>query len=169
MIRHLMLAAAICLAVPLSSAHVRAEQAVTITPGEPMMLPVDPDPLVVATTNGDRNFTIEIADEERERSAGLMFRRSMADDHGMLFVFEQTRRLAFWMKNTPMPLDLVFIGDDGRVVSVLQGEPFSTAPISPGGSSRFVLELKAGTAQKAGIGNGDRVRHPLIDKVAGEG
>ena len=126
-------------------------------------------PLTIETAGGERRFSIEIADDDRERSAGLMFRTEMRDDHGMLFVFEQTRRLAFWMKNTPMPLDLVFIGADGRIVAILKGEPFSIAPIAPEAPARFVLELKAGTAEKTGIADGDRVRHPRIDRVAGAG
>jgi len=137
--------------------------------GAPMILPVDPAPLTIETAGGERRFSIEIADDDRERSAGLMFRTEMRDDHGMLFVFEQTRRLAFWMKNTPMPLDLVFIGADGRIVAILKGEPFSIAPIAPEAPARFVLELKAGTAEKTGIADGDRVRHPRIDRVAGAG
>ena len=134
-----------------------------------MMLPVDSAPLVFETDAGEQEFSIEIADDERVRSAGLMFRTSMSDRHGMLFVFQDTRDASFWMKNTPMPLDLVFIGEDGVVKAVLQGEPFSTAPISPNAPVRFVLELKAGTAQKAGIADGDRVRHPRIDATADAG
>jgi uncharacterized membrane protein (UPF0127 family) len=134
-----------------------------------MRLPVDPSPLVVETAGGARSFTIEIADDSSERAAGLMFRETMDDDRGMLFVFEETRPVAFWMKNTPMPLDLVFIGQDGRILATLPGEPFSEAPISPGGPVRFVLELKRGTADMAGIKDGDRVRHPVIDKVSGAG
>ena len=134
--------------------------------GQPMVLPVDPSPLVAETLRGVARFTVEVADDDSERSAGLMFRTEMDDAHGMLFVFEQTRRVAFWMKNTPMPLDLVFIDEDGRVAAIMQGEPFSTAPIAPAAPVRFVLELKAGTAQKAGIADGDRIRHPQIDRVA---
>lgn len=133
-----------------------------------MVLPVDPAPLIAQTSSGDRAITIEVADEEHERSAGLMFRENMADDHGMLFVFQQTRDVGFWMRNTPMPLDLVFIGEDGTVRGIEPGEPFSDASISPGMPVRFVLELKAGIAQKAGIAAGDRIRHPQIDAVAGE-
>ena len=133
---------------------------------EPMILPVDPAPLTVETEGGERSFSIEVADDDRERSAGLMFRTGMDDAHGMLFVFEQTRRLSFWMKNTPMPLDLLFIAEDGAVVDVLSGEPFSVAPIGPEAPARFVLELKAGTAEKAGIARGDRVSHPRIDEAA---
>mgnify|MGYP001212030025 CR=1 FL=1 len=146
-----------------------AAQAVAADQGQPMILPVHPEPLVAETVMGERRFTVEIADDEGERSAGLMFRTEMNDDHGMLFVFETTRRVAFWMKNTPMPLDLLFIGEDGRVVAILQGEPFSTAPIAPNGDVRFVLELKAGTAQNAGISVGDRLHHPEIDGIADAG
>jgi uncharacterized membrane protein (UPF0127 family) len=135
--------------------------------GSPMILPVDPTPLIVVTDNGERSFSIEIADTTAEREAGLMFRQDMAADHGMLFVFEQTREVNFWMKNTPLPLDLVFIGQDGRIRAVKQGEPQSEAIISPGEPVRFVLELKAGTAAKDGIAEGDLLRHPAIGTASG--
>lgn len=130
--------------------------------GEPMILPVDPAPLVAVTGQGDRRFSIEIADEPSERQAGLMFRRTMADDHGMLFVFEAPQPVGFWMRNTIMPLDLIFIGQDGRIKAIRQGAPYSDAVISPDQPVRFVLELKAGTAAKEGIVDGDLVRHPAI-------
>lgn len=134
---------------------------------EPMILPVDPHPLVVESSIGQHEFTIEVADTDPQRSAGLMFRDDMDDDHGMLFVFEQTRRLSFWMQNTPMPLDLIFIDEQGRIVAIRWGKPFSTDSIGPLTPARFVLELKAGTAQKAGITEGDLVRHPRIDAISG--
>jgi uncharacterized membrane protein (UPF0127 family) len=134
-----------------------------------MILPVDPTPLVAETPTGEKSFTIEVADDMNERSAGLMFRESMADDHGMLFVFEQTQPVGFWMKNTVMPLDLIFIAQDGTVRAVKHGTPMSEAAISPGVAVRFVLELKAGTAEKAGIVGGIAVRHPLINQTAGSG
>ncbi len=143
-----------------------------ISPGAanaPMLLPVDPTPLTAETALGAQSFTIEIADDPEERSRGLMFRTRMAERHGMLFVFQETRPLGFWMKNTPLPLDLVFIGEDGHVVDVLQGEPYSTDAISPGRPARFVLELNAGIAQKTGIVTGVRIRHPAIDLVTGDG
>jgi hypothetical protein len=127
-----------------------------------MMLPVDPAPLVVVTHKAERSFTIEIADDSAERSAGLMFREDMPDDRGMLFVFQDTRNVAFWMKNTPMPLDLLFIGEDGRIRAILPGEPQSEAVIDPGEPARYVLELKAGTAAKEGIKVGDLLKHPAI-------
>ena len=162
--------AALALALAFTTGFLSPASAFVVTQeAEPMILPVDPAPLRVETDEGEPRFSIEIADDNVERSAGLMFRTAMDDDHGMLFVFERTRHLSFWMKNTPMPLDLVFIGEDGRIVDILPGEPFSLAPIAPEAPARFVLELKAGTAEKTGIANGDRVRHPRIDEVAGGG
>jgi len=134
-----------------------------------MALPVDPQPLVVQTDAGERAFSIEIADDPQERSRGLMYRESLPDDRGMLFVFESTQRVGFWMKNTPLPLDLVFIGQDGIVRDILPGAPFSEASIALGDPVRFVLELKAGTAEKAGIETGDSVHHPAVNQAAGAG
>lgn len=166
MARYSLIATVTAAIMLLTGAVAGAQQTDTSVEGEPMRLPVDPASLVVTTDAGERKFTIEVADDDRERSAGLMFRTDLDDTHGMLFVFEQTRRVAFWMKNTPLPLDLVFIGEEGEVVSVMNGVPFSTAPISPDAPVRFVLELNEGTAQKAGIAEGDRVSHPQIDSVA---
>lgn len=134
-----------------------------------MILPVDPTPLVVAAKNGDRSFSIEVADTEAEREAGLMYREEMADDHGMLFVFEIPQQVNFWMQNTPMPLDLIFVGQDGRIRAIKRGEPQSEAIISPGVPVRFVLELKAGTAARQGIEYGDLLRHPVIGTAPGPG
>ncbi|HEY4193619.1 MAG TPA: DUF192 domain-containing protein [Mesorhizobium sp.] len=130
--------------------------------GQAMILPVDPAPLVAVTDSGKHSFDIEIADDAAERSAGLMYRENMADDHGMLFVFGVPQQVAFWMKNTPMPLDLLFIDEDGKVRAIRQGEPQSEAVIAPGETVRFVLELKSGTAARDGIKEGDIVKHPII-------
>lgn len=132
-----------------------------------MVLPVDSAPLVADTGTEKKQFSVEIADDGEERARGLMFRQNMAPDHGMLFVFGEEQPLAFWMKNTILPLDLVFIDAKGKIVGVKQGTPYSEAPISPGIPSRFVLELNAGTAAKFGIDAGDIVHHPTIDKAAG--
>ncbi|HHZ09382.1 MAG TPA: DUF192 domain-containing protein [Rhizobiales bacterium] len=137
--------------------------------GEDGLFTVDPAPLVVLTDNGERSFSVEIADEPSERQQGLMFREHMEDDHGMLFVFSETQQVGFWMKDTPLALDLIFIGPDGRIRAIRRGEPLSMATISPDVPVRFVLEVKAGIAARLGIEEGDRVRHPVIDGVAGEG
>ncbi|TPK82651.1 MULTISPECIES: DUF192 domain-containing protein [unclassified Mesorhizobium] len=137
-------------------------QAPSSANGRAMILPVDPAPLIAVTKNGERSFSIEVADTDAEREAGLMFREDMAANHGMLFVFDETRDVNFWMKNTPMPLDLIFVGQDGRIRAIKQGEPQSEAIVSPGEPVRFVLELKAGTAARDGIRDGDLLRHPVI-------
>lgn len=132
-----------------------------------MMLPVDGAPLVAETDEGERRFSVEIADDDAERSAGLMFRTDLPDDRGMLFVLAGTGKVGFWMKNTPLPLDLLFIGPDGRVKAILHGEPQSEAIISPDEPVRFVLELKAGTAARNGIEDGDLLVHPAIAAASG--
>ncbi|MBZ0163665.1 MAG: DUF192 domain-containing protein [Notoacmeibacter sp.] len=128
-----------------------------------MVLPSDPAPLVAHVASGDVSFTVEIADEPQEHMAGLMFRRQMADDHGMLFVFPAPRYGSFWMKNTVLPLDIIFIAEDGTVDAIGRGVPLSRAPVNSDGLIRFVLELKAGMAQRTGIEKGTRLSHPLID------
>jgi len=133
---------------------------------QPMLLPVHPAPLVVETANGERQFFIEVAAKPNEHAQGLMFRREMLDNRGMLFVFEQSAPRSFWMRNTPMPLDLLFIGEDGTVRAIEQGEPFSEAPIAPPVNAQFVLELKAGTSEKTGIETGSKLRHPLIEAAS---
>ena len=131
-----------------------------------MILPVDPAPLIVETDKGDLPFKIEIADDASERSMGLMFRDYLPPDQGMLFIFEQTRQVGFWMKNTKLPLDLIFISDNGIVKAIKRGEPMSEAPIAPDSPVRFVLELNAGTAAKRGIVSGARIHHPVIDAIS---
>jgi len=165
--RHVWMAVAAIAVIIASLGYYLAMPVANSADGRAMRLPTDPAPLVALTSAGERSFTIEIADDTSERARGLMFRETMADDHGMLFVFEQTQPVAFWMKDTPMPLDLVFIGADGRIRDILPGEPFSTAGISPGEPVRFVLELKRGTAAAAGIGEGDILRHPAMGRGGG--
>lgn len=134
-----------------------------VADNQAQILPVDPTPLVAETDNGEHAFKIEIADDQNERTAGLMYRNFLPDNQGMLFVFEQTQQVGFWMKDTPLPLDLIFIDEGGRVAGILEGKPLSEALISPGVPVRFVLELKKGTAAKVGIEDGDVIRHPRIE------
>ena len=169
MVRKIWLAVAAVVAIIAALGFYLSMPQPTAASSQAMRLPVDPTPLIAETAAGERSFRIEIADDQSERSAGLMFRESMDDDHGMLFVFEDTRPVGFWMKNTPMPLDLLFIGQDGKIRDILPGEPFSEAQISPREPVRFVLEFKRGTAEKAGIKNGDMLRHPAIDAIPAAG
>jgi Uncharacterized conserved protein len=149
-----LLAALAILLVPFLAVVARAQ--------EPMLLPVHPVPLVIETTAGERQVFIEIAAQPAEHARGLMFRTEMPDNRGMLFVFDQPTVRAFWMKNTPMPLDLLFIGEDGKVRSIQSGEPYSEASIAPPVTSLYVLELRAGTSARLGIEVGNQLRHPLI-------
>lgn len=128
-------------------------------------LPTDPERLVVETGSGDVSFSVELALEPRDRATGLMNRLSMPLDHGMLFRFDQTREVAMWMKNTPLPLDMLFIDVDGKIAGIAANTvPFSEAIISSPGPVRYVLELNAGSAARLGIAPGARVRHRVILK-----
>jgi uncharacterized membrane protein (UPF0127 family) len=123
------------------------------------------EPLTIATQGGPRRFAVEVMRDDASRSRGLMFRRHMAPDHGMLFDFERVEPVTMWMKNTYLPLDMVFIRQDGTVSRVAADtEPLSTAIISSEGPVLAVLELNAGTAAKLGIKPGDKVDHPMFAK-----
>jgi len=110
---------------------------------------------VPTVTFDNVSFNIEIAQTQQERAKGLMFRESMPDNHGMLFVFEKDAPLAFWMKNTLIPLDMVFIDENLSVVDVLAASPCKEDPCPNYRShGRYVLEINAGLAEKYGIKNG---------------
>lgn len=133
----------------------------------PQSLPYGP--LVIETATGPLSFRIELADDDAERATGLMHRTEMADDHGMLFDMGLPVAASFWMKNTPLPLDLLFIKTDGRIANIEQGVPFQLQPsIKSRGRVLGVLELKAGTAAALGIKPGDLVRHPLFNSWEGD-
>jgi uncharacterized membrane protein (UPF0127 family) len=119
--------------------------------------------LTIDTRNGPVRLEVEIADSDAERSRGLMFRQSMGDNHGMLFDFPQPEMASFWMRNTIMSLDIIFIGTDGRILNIADHTtPYSEEPIPAAGLTRGVLELKAGRAEALGIRPGDRVRHRIF-------
>ena len=121
------------------------------------------EPLTIVSKGASHRFTVEVMRDDASRSRGLMFRRSMAADHGMLFDFEQPQPVAMWMKNTYLPLDMVFIRSDGTIARIAADtEPLSTAVISSNEPVLSVLELNAGTAAKLGLRPGDRVEHPLF-------
>lgn len=127
------------------------------------VLPVDSERLVVETASGPVSFSVELALTPADRSRGLMYRKSMAADHGMLFRFDSTRQVMMWMKNTPLPLDMVFIHSDGVVAGIAANTvPLSQAIVASPGPVRYVLELNAGSAEREGIRVGDRVRHRVI-------
>ncbi len=121
-------------------------------------------PLEIVTKSGVQVFSVEMATTEEEKTTGLMYRKELPDGKGMLFDFSPEQQVSMWMKNTYIPLDMIFIRADGRILRIAQNtEPHSTAIISSGGLAKGVLEVIAGTAKKYGIAPGDRVAHPLFN------
>ncbi len=107
---------------------------------------------------------IEIAEEPQEKALGLMFRTELPDGKGMLFPYENPREVTMWMRNTYIPLDMVFIRADGVVHRIeSRAEPLSDRVISSQGPVAAVLELPAGAAERLGLKPGDRVRHATFD------
>jgi uncharacterized protein len=102
---------------------------------------------------------VEVARTDAERERGLMFRQKLGADEGMIFLFTESSDHAFWMKNTLIPLDMIFIAENGAVVGVVQGaEPMTTIPRSVGAPSRYVLEVNAGWSAAHAVERGDRAR-----------
>ncbi|MDC0656593.1 DUF192 domain-containing protein [Leisingera sp. SS27] len=112
---------------------------------------------------GQTGFSVEIADDEQERAQGLMFRESMPRGAGMLFVYDRPQPAAFWMKNTLIPLDIIFLDKTGLVTTVHENaKPGDLTPI-PGGDEVFaVLEINGGLARRYGIAPGTQLRHEIF-------
>jgi len=122
-------------------------------------------PLTVQTAQGARTFRVERAVTEEEQRKGLMYRTDIPDDGGMLFwpypPSGPARVASFWMKNTPSPLDIIFIRADGTIAHIAENAvPFSEAPVSSGEPVAAVLEIKGGRATALGIAEGDKVSWP---------
>jgi hypothetical protein len=110
------------------------------------------------TAKGTHSYMVDLAATPDQQACGLMYREAMPRDSGMIFPFKPARTTAFWMRNTPLPLDLIFVGPDGRVVSIGRGKPFSEALIPSGGVTAAVIELNLGEAMRIGLKPGDRVQ-----------
>jgi len=120
-------------------------------------------PVEIVTRSGVHVFTVEVAKTDQERATGLMYRKELPEGRGMLFDFSPEQQVSMWMKNTFIPLDMIFIRGDGRIIRIAENtEPQSEKIISSGGLVRGVLEVIGGTAKKYGIAPGDRVAHPLF-------
>lgn len=121
--------------------------------------------LEVVTSSGRTRFFVEIADNDAEREKGLMFRKEVPPDRGMLFDFKTPREVAFWMKNTLIPLDIIYIQKDGTVLSIARNTtPHSETPIPSGGPVVGVLELAGGRAAEIGLLPGDRIEHRIFKR-----
>ena len=120
-------------------------------------------PFVVETARGPVTFEVEVAATPEERRQGLQHRAELARDHGMLFDFGQPGAHQMWMKDTPIPLDMLFIGEDGRVIGIVaRAEPYSLTALGVDRPTRAVVEINGGLAETLGIRPGDRVRFPPL-------
>jgi uncharacterized membrane protein (UPF0127 family) len=139
----------------------RAQGAATITGPQPVITPLQP--LEIVTRNGVISFAVEFAQTDEQRTIGLMFRASVPDGQGMLFDFRSEQEVGMWMKNTLIPLDMLFIRSDGRIHRIAENtEPHSLRTIASFGPVRAVLELAGGSARRLGIAPGDVVSHRLF-------
>jgi uncharacterized protein len=130
------------------------------------------NPAVILASGAGRDVKVqvEIADTPAKRARGLMYRNDLGEDQGMLFLFPAPVDQTFWMKNTPLSLDLIFIGSDLRIVGIVErATPFSTDSLSVSGPSQFVLEVRGGFCQRNGVKAGGAVRFEglSLDSIEG--
>ena len=119
--------------------------------------------LTISTASGDHVFNLEIARTPQEQGLGLMHRRSLPDDYAMLFPFDEPREASFWMRDTYVSLDMVFIAEGGAVHRIERGtEPLSLRTVPSRGPVIAVLEFVAGTADRIGLQPGDVIQHPAL-------
>lgn len=114
-------------------------------------------PLTIRTRSGVHHFAVEIAATPEQQERGLMFRKSVASDRGMIFPYEPAQEVAFWMKNTFVPLDIVFIRADGTIARITNAEAMNLTPLPSGEPVGAVLEIRGGRAAELGIHEGDKV------------
>jgi uncharacterized membrane protein (UPF0127 family) len=119
--------------------------------------------LEIASKTGVHAFSVELVDTDATREKGLMFRKELPEGRGMLFDFHADAPVSFWMENTYIPLDMIFIRSDGSILRIAEmTEPLSTKIIPSGGPVRAVLEVIGGTARKMGIASGDKVASQIF-------
>lgn len=122
-----------------------------------------PDVVEIRGDFGTARFSVELADDASERSHGLMNRRDLPRSSGMLFVYDAIGRPSFWMKNTLIPLDMIFVAPDGRVTKVhAMAKPLDESLIDGGPGVSAVLEIHGGLAERLGIASGAEMRHPAF-------
>jgi hypothetical protein len=112
-------------------------------------------PLTIRSKNGVHHFTVEVAATPEQQEKGLMFRRELAGDRGMIFPYDPPQDVAFWMKNTLIPLDIVFIRADGTIVRITKAQAMDLTPLPSGEPVAGVLEIRSGRAAELGIKEGD--------------
>ena len=126
-------------------------------------VPAERSVLEIVTKGGVHTFSVELVDNDADRAKGLMYRKSLPEGTGMLFDFHREQDVSFWMQNTYIPLDMIFIRADGRIHRIAENTvPLSLEQVPSRGPVRGVLEVIAGTSRKLGIAPGDRVAHPIF-------
>lgn len=113
--------------------------------------------LTIGSARGELRFDVQVAATLDEQEKGLMFRRSLGEKEGMIFPYDPPQEVAFWMKNTLIPLDMIFIGPDGRIARVATARALDLTPVPSGGPISAVLEIGGGRAAELGIREGDKV------------
>jgi len=150
----LLLAAALMLSVGVAPSEARAA---------PDDIVYENSEIWIETGEQRHHFNIEMARTRKQKARGLMFRKELADDAGMLFDYDPPARFSMWMKNTLIPLDMLFVDPEGIVRRVVRWTtPLSLTPIPSGGAARAVIELKGGVTERLGIDTGSRVIHPMF-------
>lgn len=124
-------------------------------------LAADALPVTISTAKGTISLNLEVVSTPSRRAQGLMNRAELAPYDGMLFVFPRAERGAFWMKNTRIPLDMIFADPQGKIIRIVSAEPFSLTPIDSGGVFNTAIEIQAGRAAAEGIAVGDQVHFKL--------
>jgi uncharacterized membrane protein (UPF0127 family) len=117
-------------------------------------------PLTIRSKSGTHAFTVEVAATPDQQERGLMFRTSIAPDRGMIFPYDPPQEAAFWMKNTLIPLDIIFIRADGTIAKIYNAQPEDITPLPSGEPIALVLEIAGGRAKQLGIKLGDKVTWP---------
>lgn len=121
--------------------------------------------LKITTENGNEIFMVETARTDEEKRRGLMFRKSLDERKGMIFDMMPARKTAMWMKNTYIPLDIIFVGEDNRIAGIYENaRPHSEELIISPAPARAVIELNAGAAKKFAIGIGNKIEHNILTK-----
>ena len=127
----------------------------------------DEGKLVLHSSTGDYTFNVEVVDTPESRAQGLMYVQELADDAGMLFDFKEEREVSFWMRNTFIPLDMIFVGADGVVRNIhVNARPHDVTGIPSEGPVQFVLEIPGGRSVEIGLQPGDTMEHDLVGKPA---
>ncbi|MBV8492834.1 MAG: DUF192 domain-containing protein [Alphaproteobacteria bacterium] len=150
----------------LTRRHILIAASLTVLAGRSALAQLETFPkaeLTIVTASGPHKFTVEVATTPGQMEQGLMFRRSLAPDAGMIFDYGGLAMAAMWMKNTLIPLDMLFVDQRGRIINIHErAVPGSLDPIAAAAPARAVIELNGGTAARLGIKPGDRVIFPIF-------